>query len=257
MMKISALLLSTTLIVACEPLPYAEQHEIVDDLGLAISFVAVSAAAMSTGMLAGIAFLPYLIAADIHHTNRTMEAAHSNVTLDQTYRYAYDRPLDTVPASGNTGVIFRDMKGATQHFRTVLRGHGVASPENFVLTAIRTADREGFTLYALIHRPAQSIRIRDRSGRRRTLTPRDDDFYIPYRQDASGRALDLVIDWAGVPRTSISTQKGQAILLTLAANSVLINRRSDDYWAVERRWVAGGYRGVVAERKQVIDRRLG
>ncbi|MGR3341740.1 MAG: hypothetical protein ACU0DI_00655, partial [Paracoccaceae bacterium] len=125
-MKISALLLSTTLIVACEPMSYQQEHE----AGLAISFVALSAASISTGMLAGLAFLPFLIAQDIHHTNRSMEAANSSATLDQTYRYAYDRPLTTVPTSGNTGVIFRDMKGATKHFQTVLRGHGVAVPEN-------------------------------------------------------------------------------------------------------------------------------
>lgn len=251
-MKIKALLLGTALIAGCDHMTIEEQH----DLGVGLSFIALSAATVSSGMVAGLAFLPYLIAEDIHHTNHAMQMANTSATLDQTYRYAYDRPLDTVPTSGNTGGIFRDMKSATQHFQAVLRGHGVANPESYVLTAIRTADREGYTLYALVHRPSSSIRVRDQRGRLRTLTPQDIDYYRAYRQDATGRALDLVIDWAGVARTSISTQKGQAILLTLAANSVLINRRTDDYWTIERRWMSGDYQNVVAERQKDIDRRL-
>ena len=69
--------------------------------------------------------------------------------------------------------------------------------------------------------------------------------------------LDVVVDWAGVPRSTIKTQKGQAILLTLAANSVLINRRSDDYWVIQRRWIDGEHKQVVAERKVQLDGRMG
>ena len=79
---------------------------------------------------------------------------------------------------------------------------------------------------------------------------------MPYSKDAKGRPLDLVIDWAGVPRTSIRSQKGQAILMTLAANSVLINRRSDEYWNAERVWKNGGYQRIVNDRKAVLDRRM-
>ena len=59
-----------------------------------------------------------------------------------------------------------------------------------------------------------------------------------------------------MPRTTIKTQKGQAILMTLAANSVLINRRSDGYWEIERRWLDGDYERIVAERKAQLDRRM-
>jgi hypothetical protein len=256
MMKFSALLLSTTLTVACVPSTYEEQLA-ADDAGRALSVVVMSAAFMSVGFIPGLAFLPYLIEQDIHHTNREMETANTNATIDQTYRYAYDRPLSTVSANGSTGVIFRDMKSASRQFQTVLRGHGVQTPENYILTATRTADTQGFTLYSLIHRPARSIQVRDSRGRIRTLTAADEGFYTPHRQDASGRPLDVAIDWAGVPRTQISTQKGQAILMTLGANSVLINRRSNDFWQVQERWIAGGYKGVVAERKRVIEQRLG
>jgi hypothetical protein len=90
-----------------------------------------------------------------------------------------------------------------------------------------------------------------------TLGPNDHAWYRPYARDADGKPLDLVIDWAGVPRTSIRTQKGQAILMTLAANSVLLNRRSDEYWSTEATWVGGGFRDVVTARKSYLDRRMG
>ena len=105
-------------------------------------------------------------------------------------------------------------------------------------------------------RPETTIRVRDGDGRIVTLNPGDDAFYRPYKRDAEGRPLDMVIDWAGVPRASIRTQKGQAILMTLAANSVLINRRSDDFWAAETRWRAGAYTQIATERKAVLDRRM-
>ncbi len=44
--------------------------------------------------------------------------------------------------------------------------------------------------------------------------------------------------------------------MTLAANSVLINRRSDGYWEIERRWLDGDYERIVAERKAQLDRRM-
>ena len=60
-----------------------------------------------------------------------------------------------------------------------------------------------------------------------------------------------------MPRTSVATQKGQAVLLTIAANSVLINRRSDDFWAVDRRWRDGAFRQIAERRRMAMERRLG
>ncbi len=225
-------------------------------LGLALGYLVASPALILAGLFEGIGSAPYLVTADLHEMNDERERAGTDVTLDSTYRHAYGRSLDTVPKDGATGRVFRHMAEATEHFQQVLRGYGVEDAETYVLTARRTADRDGYTLYGLVHRPAGRIRIRDDSGRVRSLGPRDRAYYRPHEHDADGRPLDVVIDWAGVPRTSIKTQKGQAILLTLAANSVLINRRSDDYWLVEDRWVAGGHEAVVAERKAQLDRRM-
>lgn len=224
--------------------------------GEGVGHLMISPLMIVAGLLEGIASLPYFVAADVHEMNRAMVEGGANVNLDRTYRYAYSERMEDVPSSGETGKIFRHLSEATEHFQRVLRGYGVEDPERYVLTGVRTADREGYTLYGLVYRPTESIYVHD--GRTvRQLSPGDRDYYKPYERDANGRPLDVIIDWAGVPRTSIRTQKGQAILMTLAANSVLINRRSDGYWDVERRWVAGEYKQIVAERKRHLDKRMG
>lgn len=258
MKKLTLALASSTVLVACTAPPSGQyQPHPARAIGVAAGYVAISPVLLVAGLLEGIGSLPYFLDGDIHRMNRDLEVSKSNVTFDRTYQYAYNKPLKSVSASGSSGQVFRDMRSATRHFQSVLRGYGVGDAQNYVLTAVRSADHQGYTLYALVHRTAKSIRVRDEAGRVRVLTPQNQAYYQAYAKDAAGRPLDRVIDWAGVPRSSIRTQKGQAILLTLAANSVLINRRSADYWAVDRRWRNGQHRQVVAERKRVLDKRLG
>ena len=205
----------------------------------------------------GFAALPLLIAADLHAANAAMIDANNEATIQDTYKYVYKRDLNSVGSSGSTGMMFRDLKSATRHFRTALDGHGVARSQDFVLTAVRTADTKGYTLYALVHRPQTQIRVRTVNGGTRILTAADEAFYRPYQTDAGGNLVDVVVDWAAVPRSHISNQKGQAILLTLGANSVMVNRRSDEFWRAKQRWLAGGYNQVVAERQSQIANREG
>ena len=256
MKRIAAAIVSASLTVGCAAPPPSEVNHPAYGLGVALGYLVASPVLILAGLAEGIASAPYFVDADLHEMNRVMTTSAAPVDLGRTYEYAYAKPFDTVPSSGDTGGLFRHMKPATHHFQNVLRGYGVDNPENYVLTAVRPADREGYTLYGLVYRPNSSVRVKDDSGRIRDLTPNDDEFYRPYARDANGQPLDMIIDWAGVPRTSIRTQKGQAILMTLAANSVLINRRSDDYWAVEKRWTAGAVKSVVAEGKAILDRRM-
>ena len=252
-------ILSAGLATACVSSPQVSspspEHGF-EAVGTGIGYLILSPLLIAAGLIEGVATLPYFLTQDLHALNRGMVDARADVDMDRTYRYAYQQPLADVPVSGDTGDTFRDMGDATAHFQRVLAGYGVAHPEHYLLTAVRTADREGYTLYAVIHRRAQRIRTDDGSGAR-TLTARDRGFYRPFAQDVGGRPLDTVIDWAGVSRTAIRTQKGQAILMTVAANSVLVNRRSDEYWDVEKHWVAGDHRSIVDERRAYLDQRMG
>jgi hypothetical protein len=240
MKRIAAAIVSASLVTGCTAPPPSEVNHPAYGLGVALGYLVASPVLILAGLTEGIASAPYFVDADLHEMNRVMTTSAAPVDLGRTYEYAYDEPFDTVPPSGDTGRLFRHMKPATRHFQNVLRGYGVENPEHYVLTAVRTADREGYTLYGLIYRPNTSIRVADGSGRIRVLTPDDDEFYQPYARDAN----------------AIRTQKGQAVLMTLAANSVLINRRSDEYWAVEKRWTAGEFKSVVAEGKAILDRRM-
>jgi len=257
MRNLHIIILSAFLVTGCVA-PGAGEPSPAQAIGRGLGYLVASPVLILAGLLEGISTAPYFVEGDIHAMNAEMEAADSNVTLDQTYRYAYNRPLETVPQSGNTGKVFRHLAEATVHFQNVLKGYGVQDYDHYVLTAVRTADRDGYTLYSLVYRPMRQIRVRDEQGHVRTLGPSDHRrYYRPFERDAGGAPLDAVIDWAGVPRTSISTQKGQAILMTLAANSVLINRRSDDYWAAEKRWVDGYHKEIATERKTYLDQRMG
>lgn len=257
MRKLHIVVVSVLLVAGCVSTGAPGPHP-AREIGRALGYLVASPALILVGLLEGIATLPYFLDADLHAMNTAMKAAKSDVTLGKTYQYAYNRPLETVPKSGDTGKVFRHLSAATTHFQKVLKGYGVKDYERYIITAVRTADREGYTLYALVYRPARRVRVLDENGRVRVLGPGDyRHYYKPFEQDASGAPLDAVIDWAAVPRTAIRTQKGQAILMTLGANAVIINRRSDDFWATKKRWIAGDFRRITAERKRYLDRRMG
>jgi hypothetical protein len=237
---------------------YHPGHHVAHHVGRAIGHVLVTPAAVIAGLLEGIASLPYFVHADVHAMDDAMRQAKARVTLGQTYQYAYNRRLETVPKSGDTGKVFRHVSGATRHFQNVLRGYGVKNYRRYFITAVRSADQRGYTLYALVYRPTDHIRVRDGNGQVVTLGPQDiRRYYHPFSRDADGNALDSVIDWAGVSRRAVATQKGQAILLTLAASSVIINRRAEGFWRIRKRWIAGQYKTIVTQRKKQIDRRMG
>jgi hypothetical protein len=214
------------------------------------------------GLLEGIASLPYFLAMGLHDLNRELVASNAPITLDDTYESAYGARLSEVPANGSTGVVFRRMKHASEYFQKILREYGVHDSERYFLTSVKTANGvgyQGYTLYAVVYRPRKSIQVFDKhdSGRVRQYTTKDRLFYEPHQRDSTHLPLDIVVDWAAVQRKSISTQKGQAILMTLAANSVLTTKRSPGYWNIEQRWIAGEHQQIVAQRTTELKKRMG
>ncbi|MEM7061360.1 MAG: hypothetical protein AAF557_27600 [Pseudomonadota bacterium] len=224
--------------------------------GQALGYTVASPLLILKGLTEGIGSTAQVAKGDLKAMNEALVKAKAPVDLARTYRYAYGTDLATAPADGNTGQVFRHLGAASRHFQDVLRGYGIGNARDYYLTAVRTADAQGYTLYAVVYRPEQQIRVVV-DGRQKTLTPEDDAFYRPYAQDARGAALDLVLDWAAVPRTEIRTQKDQAVLMTIGANSVLINRRSNDFWAVEAAWRNGDFRRIANEKQQATARLLG
>lgn len=225
--------------------------------GVALGYTVASPVLILKGLTEGISAAPRFADANLREMNAALVGANAPVDLARTYRYAYGTDLATVPENGDTGQAFRNLGPATRHFQSVLRGYGIPDAEDYLLTAVRTADAQGYTLYAVVHRPQRRIRVRTPDGGVVTLTPRDAAFYLPYDRDANGRALDVVLDWAAVPRTAVRTQKGQAVLMTIAANSVRVNRRTDDFWGIATAWRDGRFREIVRARQTAMDRRIG
>jgi hypothetical protein len=164
-----------------------------------------------------------------------------------------------VDPTGDTGEVFRRMKHASEYFQKVLQHQGIKDSSSYILTSIDTANKDGFTLFAVVYRPAKSITVIDKYDGKtiRNFTSDDRLYYEPFHSDAKGNALDVIVDWAGIPINQSNTQKQQAILMTLAANAVASDKRRVDYWGAEKRWIDGQYEDVIKAQSQKVEKAMG
>jgi hypothetical protein len=139
-----------------------------------------------------------------------------------------------------------------------LNRYGVSDAGNYILTSIDTANSKRYTLFAVIYRPADTIKVIDKydASTIRTFSREDKLYYEPFEKDSRGKKLDTVIDWAGLPREFITTQKGQALMLTMAANSVVNKKRTPDYWDIEKRWMAGEFEEIVDQKMSSVKNKM-
>jgi hypothetical protein len=223
-----------------------------------VAHLVLSPLQIVAGLIEGIAALPFYLSTNIHEINRALINGQAKITLDDTYESAYGKRLSTVPETGDTGEVFRRMKHATQYFQRVLKRYGVYEAEDYILTSIDTANSQGYTLFAVIHRPVDRIKVYDKYNPSitREFTKEERLFYEPFREDKQGRLLDSVIDFAGLPRDLVKSQKAQAILITIAANSVLEQKRSPEYWDIEKRWIGGEFREITEKRLNEVKRAM-
>ena len=187
-----------------------------------------------------------------------MIAANAKITLDDTYESAYGKRVNTVPETGDTGEVFQRMKHASEYFQKVLYRYGVSNADNYILTSIDTANSKGYTLFAVVYRPAHAVKVVDKYDGQtiRNFDSSDRLFYEPFAKDVNGKPLDTIVDWAAIPREYFKTQKAQALLLTMAANSVVNEKRSPDYWAIEKRWIAGEYQEITEQKMNAVKNKM-
>jgi len=214
---------------------------------------------IAAGLLEGVAALPYYAGTSLKAINDGLNKAQAKVTLDDTYESAYGKRLDQVSPDGETGEVFRRMKHASEYFQKVLKRYGVPDPQNYILTSIDTANKDGATLFAIVYRPARTITVIDKYDGKtvRAFTSEDRLFYEPFQTDINGKPLDVIVDWAGVPVEYYKNQKQQAVLLTLAANAVADGRKRSDYWAKERQWISGDFTTVLKQQNDKVQKSLG
>lgn len=262
MKKLIAILLCSAVMTACAtrganrgPNPGAGFRSALAGLAhLALSPIQVAA-----GLAEGVSSLPYYMSTNIHDINQGLVDARASITLDDTYDSAYGRRLSEAGENGETGEVFRRMKHATKSFQAVLKRYGVHEADRYILTSIDTANNAGYTLFAVVYRPFDSIRVIDKYDSRKTRLFAKEDrlFYEPFQQDITGQPLDTIVDWAGLPREFVKTQKGQSLLITLAANAVVDQKKRPDYWENETRWIDGDYLNIVEKQLNVVRQNMG
>lgn len=258
---LSALLISVFFITACST-PQQGGPSVGRGLSsamLGMVHLILSPIQIASGLLEGVAAVPYYAGTALADINQGLIKAQAKVTLDDTYESAYGKRISQIDASGDTGEVFRRMKHASEYFQKVLQRYGVKDPSNYILTSIDTANKDGYTLFAVVYRPAKSIAVIDKYDGKtiRNYTSNDRLYYEPFQSDAKGNALDVIVDWAGIPTSQYNTQKQQAILLTLAANAVASEKMRTDYWANEKSWIDGQYEEILKAQSQKVEKAMG
>lgn len=223
-----------------------------------IAKLVLSPIQIAAGMVEGIASMPYYLSTSLENINKGMIASNAKVTLDDTYESAYGKRISGVAASGDTGEAFQRMKHASEYFQKVLGRYGVKDANHYILTSIDTANSKGFTLFAVVYRPFDTIKVIDKYDgvTVRTFSSSDRLYYEPFEKDVNGRRIDTVVDWSGLPRELIKTQKAQAVMLTMAANMVVNEKRSPEYWDVEKRWIAGEFEEITEQKMNAVRNKM-
>jgi len=166
---------------------------------------------IASGLLEGIAALPYLLNTPIITINKALIEAQAEISLDKTYQIVYGKALTEVPpVSGNTGIQYKGIQ-QTNHFLKKLLNEEYS---------FKTLESDQYILISLINKSKQ------------------------------------VIDWTALPKKYLQTQKAQAILITLAANSILNEKTMPEYKEIEARWMKAA-REIVEQRFEDINRRMG
>ncbi len=213
---------------------------------------------IAAGLLEGVASVPYYLSMELHELNKGLVQAQAKVTLEDTYDAVYGKSLNNVVDNGEVGVTFSRMKQANQSFQKLLKEYGIPQSQHYILTSIEDSQNI-HTLFAVIYRPVTQIQVLDkRDGRSpRMYSVEDRLFYEPFQYNTDQQVLDTIIDWAALPKQDLSTQKAQALLMTLAANAVIKEKRAHDYWQVERRWLSGQAAQIVGESASRVRDRMG
>ena len=142
------ILLSISLISACtesvKPNNTVKQSNSIDKLE---NFVPTKLQ-IASGLLEGIAALPYLLNTPIITINKAFIEAQAEISLDKTYQSVYGKALTEVPpVSGNTGILYKGMKQTNKFLKRLLN-------ENYSFTALYN---DQYILISLINKSKQII----------------------------------------------------------------------------------------------------
>jgi len=211
-----------------------------------------------SGLLQGLAFLPYVAGLALDDLNRALMEAHA-VSLDDSYRAAYGVSLNDARVDHKTGQVagggfgfgrYRPgaLADASDAFQRLLISQGMpeAVARHYVVVADYTHTRSrGVLLVAVVYRHTGTESFQVMSKNTGIVTM--------FRPEQIGwrSAYETAIDYA-----ALQQDKLVAMLMTLGAESVKSGRRAHEYWAAERRWIAGETAQVMAESSGKVQQAL-
>ncbi len=227
---------------------------------------------IAAGLAQGLAFLPYTLGMGLGELNKVLLQANA-VSLDDSYKATFgvsvaDQHVDqkTGDVYGQEGLYGRfkpeAIFEANRAFQRLLVSQGMKEDQarNYTLTGnYRYAWSRGHILLAVVYRHpgAQPFRAAAKqTGIVTTFRPDQRGWYEPYERDASGQAIDEVIDWAAMEYAVLRQDKLVATLMVLAAEAVKSGKRAPDYWPTERRWQAGETAAILQESADKVKRAL-
>jgi hypothetical protein len=151
---------------------------------------------------------------------------------------------------------------ANRAFRRLLVSQGM--PEETARTYVLVGNyahawSRGQILLAVVRRHVGNEPFRVTGKQTNIVTMQRPDqrgWYEAYARDADGRAVDEVIDWAGLEYAVLRQDKVVATLMVLAAEAVKADKRAPEYWTAERRWLAGETVAVMQESADRVKRAL-
>jgi hypothetical protein len=217
---------------------------------------ALSPVQTALSIIGGIPFIPVFAKKSIKTINEFMKQGKVKLTLEFTYENAYEKKWKDVNDEGDTGQVFKNMLEASMYFHKLLMKIDIKNAENYYLTSID--NDKNATLLAVVYRKNKIANVNGKYNPESILSfnSKEPNFYEPYQFDSDNKPLDTIIDFGGVEKTSLSTQKLQSILLTMATNSVLQKKKSPEYWEIEKRWLAGEVEEIMQDQNASVHKKL-
>lgn len=224
------------------------------------------------GLLQGLAFLPYVAGLALDDLNRALVQAQA-VSLEDSYRAAYGVSLKDPRVDSRSGQVagggfgfgrFRPgaLADATDAFQRLLVSQGMSesAARHYVIVADYTHTRSrGLILLAVVYRHTgtEPFQVASKhTGIATVFRPESLGWRSAYERDARGQLVDEVIDWTAIDYAALQQDKVVATLMSIGAESIKSGRRSHEYWAAERRWIAGDTTQVMAESSGKVRQAL-
>jgi len=224
------------------------------------------------GLLQGLAFLPYVAGIALDDLNRALLEAHA-VSLEDSYRAAYGVSLSDPRVDRKTGQVadggfgfgrFRPgaLADASDAFQRLLISQGMpdAVARHYVIVADYTYTRSrGVILLAVVYRHTGNEPFQVTSKNTGIVTmfrPANLGWRSAYERDVHGQLIDEVIDWTAIDYAALQQDKLVATLMAIGAESIKSGKRSHEYWAAEKRWIAGETTQVMAESSGKVQKAI-